>query len=185
MRDDRGVPGSYLTFRVDYPVPEVAELPGLGSGQFTFGSLSSRYKITPAVIDAWSAILKRCPGARLLLRNGGLESECERQDMRSRFAERGIGPQRLELLGRAPHFEFLRTYDRIDLALDTFPYNGGTTTTESIWQGVPVVAFAGATWAGRTSATILREADLADWVADELPAYIELAVGRATGPGAV
>ena len=72
----------------------------------------------------------------------------------------------------------------MDIALDTFPYNGGTTTTEAIWQGVPVVAFSGSTWASRTSATILREGGLGDWVADDLNGYIELAARWANDPAA-
>jgi predicted O-linked N-acetylglucosamine transferase (SPINDLY family) len=120
----------------------------------------------------------------LLLRNAGLESEAEREHLLREFELQGIERSRLELLGRAPHFEFLETYARIDIALDTFPYNGGTTTTEAIWQGVPVIAFAGTTWASRTSATILREGGLGQWVADDLNGYIDLAVRRASDPAA-
>jgi predicted O-linked N-acetylglucosamine transferase (SPINDLY family) len=178
------VRGSYLTFQVGYPVPDVAPSPCLSSGQLTFGSLCSRYKITPEVIGAWSEILRRCPAARLLLRNAGLESESERDYLLSEFERRGVERTRLELLGRAPHYQFLETYSRIDIALDTFPYNGGTTTTEAIWQGVPVVAFSGATWASRTSCTILREGGLADWVADDSDGYVELAVRWANDPAA-
>lgn len=170
------VPGSYLTFDVGYPVPEVAPSPAARNGYITFGSLCSRYKFTPEVLDAWSEILNRCPAARLLLRNGGLESSSECEHLLQQFASRGVDLSRIELLGRAAHYEFLETYGRIDIALDTFPYNGGTTTTEAIWQGVPVVAYAGRTWASRTSATLLREGGLGDWVADDLTNYIELAV---------
>jgi predicted O-linked N-acetylglucosamine transferase (SPINDLY family) len=70
----------------------------------------------------------------------------------------------------------------VDVALDTFPYNGGTTTTESIWQGVPVIAFAGDRWASRTSASILRAGGLGDFVADDLKEYVALAVRLANSP---
>ena len=170
------VPGSYLTFDVGYPVPEVAPSPAARNGYITFGSLCSRYKFTPEVLDAWSEILNRCRAAHLLLRNGGLESPSEREHLLQQFTSRGVDLSRIELLGRAAHYEFLETYSRIDIALDTFPYNGGTTTTEAIWQGVPVVAYAGRTWASRTSATLLREGGLGDWVTDDLTNYIELAV---------
>jgi predicted O-linked N-acetylglucosamine transferase (SPINDLY family) len=178
------VGGSYLTFKVGYRVPDVAPPPCAASGHLTFGSLCSRYKISPEVIGAWSEILRRCPETRLLLRNAGLENETEREHFVTEFERRGVSRSRLELLGRAPHFEFLETYSRIDLALDTFPYNGGTTTTEAIWQGVPVVAFDGATWASRTSATILREGGLGAWVADDLKGYSELAVRWGNDPAA-
>lgn len=177
------VPGSYLTFDVAYPVPEVAPAPCIANGHLTFGSLCSRYKITPEVVQAWSEILKRCPTARLVLRNGGLNDASERDYLLRQFATRDIDPERIQMLGGASHREFLETYARIDIALDTFPYNGGTTTTEAIWQGVPVIAYSGPTWASRTSATLLREGRLGDWVADDLAGYVELAVTSANDPG--
>ncbi len=178
------VPGSYLTFDVGYPVPEVSPPPCLATGEITFGSLCSRYKFTPEVIGAWSEILKRCPKSRLVLRNGGLEQPPEREHLHRQFAAHGINPERVQLLGRAPHFEFLETYAQFDIALDTFPYNGGTTTTEAIWQGVPVVTDAGRTWASRTSATLLREGGLGDWVANDLQGYVELAARWGNDPDA-
>jgi predicted O-linked N-acetylglucosamine transferase (SPINDLY family) len=178
------VTGSYLTFQVGYHVPEVTPTPCLANGHVTFGSLCSRYKITPHVIRAWSEILRHSGGARLLLRNAGLEDEAEQEYLLCEFERHGIKREQLDLLGRTPHFQFLETYSRIDIALDTFPYNGGTTTTEAIWQGVPVVAFAGHTWASRTSATILREGGLNDWVADDVNSYIEQAVRWANDPSA-
>ncbi len=178
------VPGSYLTFDVGYPVPDVAAGPAKHNGFITFGSLCSRYKLTPEVIRAWSEILNRCPTARLVLRNGGLAPAPEQEYLLQQFAAHGVDPARLELLGRAPHFEFLETYGQIDIALDTFPYNGGTTTTEATWQGVPVVAYAGRTWASRTSATLLREGNLGDWVADDIAGYVELAVRWGNDPDA-
>jgi len=119
-----------------------------------------------------------------VLLNGGLEKAAEREYLLQQFASHAVEPGRLELLGRAPHFEFLETYGQIDIALDTFPYNGGTTTTEAIWQGVPVVTYAGRTWASRTSATLLREGKLGDWVADDLAGYVELAVRWGNDPDA-
>ncbi len=177
------VPGSYLTFDVAYPVPDVAPAPSAKNGCITFGSLCSRYKITPEVIQAWCEILTRSPESRLVLRNGGLKEISERAYLLQQFTSLGVEPERIELLGSAAHWEFLETYAQIDIALDTFPYNGGTTTTEAIWQGVPVIAYSGPTWASRTSATLLREGNLGDWVADSLAGYVELAVQLANDPG--
>jgi predicted O-linked N-acetylglucosamine transferase (SPINDLY family) len=113
-----------------------------------------------------------------------LDNALEQEYLIKQFERHGVDRSRVELVGRAEHFQFIETYGRIDIALDTFPYNGGTTTTEAIWQGVPVVAFAGRTWASRTSATILREGGLGDWVADDLTCYIELAAGWGRDPSA-
>lgn len=158
------VPGSYLPFEVSYPVPPVAARPG-GPRPLVFGSLTSQYKITNQVIGAWSQILAGSPGATLLLKNRHLSSASGREYLQSRFAAFGITPDRLRLEPPEDHFEFLKAYDRMDLALDTFPYNGGTTTSEAIWQGVPVLTFAGDRWASRTSASILRAAGLDSFVA--------------------
>ena len=169
------VPGSYLTFNVAYDVPPVSEPSCTRNGFVTFGSLISQYKITGQVIDAWCAILDATPGSRLLLRNAFLGSSANRRFLRARFARRGVGAERLSLEGPAPHYEFLETYDRIDIALDAFPYNGGTTTTEAIWQGVPVVAWRGDRWVSRTSATLLEAAGLHELVADDVAGYVDIA----------
>jgi predicted O-linked N-acetylglucosamine transferase (SPINDLY family) len=147
----------------------------LQNGYITFGSLISAYKLTGQTLDAWSQILHSLPTARLLVRNAALDHECNRAELLARFAERGILAQRLSLLGSAEHGEFLRTYDQIDIALDAFPYNGGTTTVEALWQGVPVLTTNGSRWSGRTSRTILNAAGLAAWVAPDMPSLVDLA----------
>ncbi len=169
------VSGSYLTFEVTHPAPEVADSPCMKGGSLTFGSLASQIKITDRVVAAWAEILSRSPGSTLLLKNTALASAATRQHLLGRFAERGIASDRITLEGPAGHFEFLKAYDRIDLALDTFPYNGGTTTTEAIWQGVPVLTFWGDRWVSRTSASILHAGGLGDFVRPDVAGYIEYA----------
>ena len=167
---------SYLTFSVDYPVPPVAELPCLANAQFTFGCFGSQYKITSQVVEAWSRILIASPGSRLLLKNKRLRTTAAREFMEKHFRQFGVLRERLQFEGPEDHFCFLKAYDRVDVALDTFPYNGGTTTTEAIWQGVPVITFGGDRWASRTSASILRAANLQEFVADDLEGYIARAI---------
>jgi protein O-GlcNAc transferase len=176
------LPMSYLTFEVTYPVPEVEPPPCLRNGFIMFGSLAPLYKLNDQVLSAWAKILKRRPESRLLLANGSLAETGNREHTLARFAALGIGPGRLILAGGAPHREFLRRYGEIDISLDTFPYNGGTTTTESIWQGVPVLTFSGDRWISRTSASILCNAGLEEFVLPDLNAYIEAAVrwGKST-----
>lgn len=159
---------TYLPFWPFYPTPEVAPPPCLATGQVTFGSLASAYKITDVTIAAWAAILRASPGARLLLRNRALDEAGNRADLLARFAAVAIAPERLILEGGAGHDEFLRSYARIDIALDTFPYNGGTTTAEALWQGVPVLTRPSDRWAGRTSLSILAAAGLAEFCAEDL-----------------
>ena len=176
------VPGSYLTFEVGYPVPEISPLPCLAAGFLTFGCLAPQYKITTEVIEAWSRILNASPTSRLVLKNVVLEQPAARDFVRGQFARFAIASDRLDLEGPAEHYAFLERYAGIDVALDTFPYNGGTTTMEALWQGVPVLCFAGDRWASRISASLLREAGLAEFVAPDLELYIAQAVALARDP---
>jgi len=173
------VPGSYLAFEVGYPVPEVAPPPVLRNGWLTFGSFASAHKITDPVVSAWSRILLGAPTARLLLRGQTLDEPSNRTALMARFARQGVAPDRLTLLGGAEHFDFLRGYDAIDIALDTFPYNGGTTTTEALWQGVPVLTFNGDRWASRTSRSLLLAAGLPEWVAADGAEFVSRGVALA------
>ena len=178
------LPCSYLTFEVDYPVPEVALLPCLATGRFTFGSLVSQYKITPPVLDAWAEILKRSSESTLVLANADLKSRHNCDYVKEQFASRGVRIDQLQFLPPTDHNSFLQYYDKIDLALDAFPYNGGTTTMEAIWQGVPVLTKRGDRWAARTSQSLLYECHLSDFVAADSSSYVEQAVGWATNQSA-
>ena len=173
------VPGSYLAFEVRYPVPAVVPPPVLRNGWLTFGSFTSAHKITDPVVAAWSRILLGAPTARLLLRNQLLNEPSNRLALMARFARHGVRPDRLLLSGGAEHFDFLRGYDEMDIALDTFPYNGGTTTTEALWQGVPVLTFNGDRWACRTSRSLLLAAGLPEWVATDAPDFVSRAINLA------
>ena len=174
------VNGSYLTFDVCYPVPPVTIDRQIKVKNFVFGSLASAYKITDEVVTAWCRLLRNCPDTLLLIKNKQLQSAAARKFLTARFEERGVSGSRLQLEGPEAHFEFLGAYSRMDLALDTFPYNGGTTTSEAIWQGVPVLAFYGDRWAARTSASILRAAGLGEFVAEDVNSYVELGCKLAT-----
>ncbi len=136
----------------------------------------SQYKITSAVLDAWSEILRRTPNSKLLLANRAMSSECNRDYMIAEFARREISSDRVLLKPPAEHFEYLQYYNQIDIALDAFPWNGGTTTTEAIWQGVPVLTFVGDRWASRTSRTLLMSSHLSDFVASDERAFVDAAV---------
>jgi predicted O-linked N-acetylglucosamine transferase (SPINDLY family) len=179
------VHGSYLTFDISYPVPPVADPPCLSTGAITFGSLASLYKINDEVIRAWSSIIHQVPNSSLLLKSRGLASPETCQFVLDLFAQQDVSPTRIRLEGPSDHVAFLQTYDKIDIALDTFPYNGGTTTTEAIWQGVPVVTFFGDRWVSRTSASLLRAGTLGDFVAQDLAGYISSAVRLANSPEAL
>lgn len=170
------VPGSYLAFSVNYPTPELVPPPCRANGWLTFGCLASQHKITRELIATWCEILRRAPSARLLIKNATLADASTQAALRARFVEREIAGDRIDLDGADEHFDFLAAYGRIDIALDTFPYNGATTTMEALWQGVPVLAFEGDRWASRVSCSLLRAAGLDAWCVADPAAYVERAV---------
>jgi predicted O-linked N-acetylglucosamine transferase (SPINDLY family) len=178
------VGGCYLTFEVTYPVPDVAPAPSLARGAVTFGCFAPQYKITSEVIAAWARILKSCPQARLILKSRTLASAENRRYVAGLLGAAGVDPVRVELDGPAEHAVFLRRYADIDLALDTFPYSGGTTTMEALWQGVPVLCFAGDRWAARISASLMHNAGLSEFVAADQDGYITCAIELANDPAA-
>jgi predicted O-linked N-acetylglucosamine transferase (SPINDLY family) len=145
----------------------------------TFGSFSNPTKITPQVIEVWSRILRRVARARLVLKFRGMDDPSLVLRFRGVFASRGVDAAKLEFLGSADHAELFEQYHRVDVALDPFPYNGGLTTCEALWMGVPVVTCPGETFAGRHSLTHLSNVGLAETVARDLDEYVELAVSLA------
>lgn len=174
--------GCYLTYEVLYPVPDVVDPPMLSSGKMTFGCLASQYKITEPVVEAWSRILVSAQDTRLFLKNATLDSIANREFLAQRFESCGVARHRITMEGSADHFSYLAAYGRMDLALDTFPYNGGTTTSEAVWQGVPVITFPGDRWAARQSASIGRAAGLREFVGRNLDDYISCAIALAKHP---
>lgn len=173
------LPQSYLSFSVTHDAPAVVDPPCCKNGFVTFGSLVTMYKLTAPVIGAWSEILRAVPESRLLLANAELDSRVNQEFLASRFADCGVDISQIEFRGPAEHRAFLEYYNAIDVALDAFPYNGGTTTMEAIWQGLPVLTFRGDRWASRTSASILAGTHLENFVADGREGYIDSAVSLA------
>ena len=136
------------------------------------------------MLDAWAELLRRTGRTRLVLANAALQSIHNRAYVRDQFVQRGVDGERVILEGPAAHFEYLQKHDRLDVALDAFPYNGGTTTMEAIWQGVPVLTLDGDRWAARTSQSILRRTHLSEFVAQDVRGYVEQAVAVARDPTA-
>lgn len=175
------LPGCYLLRSLDVNVPSVSEAPIARNGYCTFGSLASEHKTNVGTIEVWAAILDRVPDSRFILRNSEINYGVRRFYLDA-FAKYGIDAARIHILGAASHAEFLETYDRIDIVLDSFPYNGGTTTVEALWQGVPVVTFRGERWVSRVTATIVNAIGHPEWVGRDRNDYVEIAVTLARNP---
>lgn len=160
--------------------PPVHELPALQSGQITFGCFNSIAKIGPSQIHLWSRVLAATPGSRLMLKNSALSTPSVIQRLQTVFAESGISTDRLDLVATTrTSLEHLECYNRVDIALDTFPYNGTTTTCEALWMGVPVVTLAGETHVTRVGLSLLTNVGLSDLVAHDPGTYVEIATNVA------
>lgn len=160
--------------------PEVGPLPAGHAGPVTFGSFNNLAKAVPAVLDAWAALLADVPRARLALKNGAFTDARVRERVAAELEGRGVARGRLELLAPAADAAgHLNAYRGIDIALDTFPYAGTTTTCEAMWMGVPVVTLRGSVHAGRVGVSLLKSVGLDDLVADDTAAYVRIAAGLA------
>jgi predicted O-linked N-acetylglucosamine transferase (SPINDLY family) len=165
------------------PLPadaERAELPALANGFVTFGVFNRASKISEQAVAVWVQILDRVPGSKLLVKDFDLEDPLLRDNLLARFARHGVAGDRLGLLGRTSRPDHLNAFNRVDIALDPFPQNGGASTWEALQMGVPVVAKLGTALPSRAAGGILSGVGMADWVADSAEAYIEIAVARAS-----
>jgi protein O-GlcNAc transferase len=168
------MPDGYACYLPPIAAPEPGPLPALSRGHVTFGCLNNLAKVTPAVLATWAALLRRVPAARLLVRSHALADVPTRRLAEARMAEAGLPLERVELLGGAPHAEFIRSYQDIDIALDPFPYTGGLSVCEALWMGVPVVSLAGDSFAARHALSHLSNVGLGDWVANDVEGYLLL-----------
>jgi predicted O-linked N-acetylglucosamine transferase (SPINDLY family) len=172
-----------LAYRPPEGMPPVAPLPGPAAGSVTFGYFGRTVRLNDGVLAAWARILHAVPGSRLVLNSGPFAEPAGRQDWAARFGALGIGPERLQMTCTSPQPRTWEAYGAIDIALDPFPHNAGTTTIEALWQGVPVVTLAGRPTVGRFGAAILHAVGLDDWVTGDVEAYVARAVGAAADPG--
>jgi protein O-GlcNAc transferase len=173
------MPDSYLCFTPpDIPIA-VGALPAERSGTITFGSCNNVLKVNKLVVAEWSRLLRAFPNSRLLLRSALLSGDEIRHELARQFVAHGIAAERLTLLPIGRRAELLATYNEIDIALDTFPYGGGTTTVEALWMGVPVISRRGDRFSGRVSESILTAVGLPELVAADADDYIGKAVALA------
>ena len=172
------LPETYLCFTPPAEAPDVRPLPALHEGRVTFGSFNNLIKLNDRVAALWARILHAVPGSRLFLKTALLDDPTNRDGTLRRFERLGIDPARLIVEGRAPRAELLACYDRVDIALDPFPYPGGTTSVEALWMGVPVITRRGDRFLSHVGETIAQNAGLADWIAADDDAYLAIATAR-------
>jgi protein O-GlcNAc transferase len=160
--------------------PPVGELPAAHCRHVTFGCFNNFAKVTEEMLRLWVRILQRVPGSRLALKNSVVRQASVAQRVLTFFSQQGIGTDRLELLPRTlSPLEHLHCYHGVDLALDTFPYHGTTTTCEALWMGVPVITLAGSRHVARVGVSLLSNVGLPELVAYSVEDYVEKAAALA------
>jgi predicted O-linked N-acetylglucosamine transferase (SPINDLY family) len=177
------LPHTRFCFAVPPYAGDVEPPPMLKNGFVTFGSFNRLPKLSSHVLDTWAQILLGVPASRLILKAAALADDSVCQEIMERFAERGVNAGRLDLRGSSVHIEMLEEYGHMDIALDPFPFNGGMTTLEALWMGVPVVTFAGDTVVSRQTYSALANIGLVDELTfPNIEAYIAGAVALANRP---
>lgn len=159
---------------------DVNPLPALQNGHITFGCFQTRAKMNQSVLKTWADLLMAIPSAKLLIQSKTLAEPDEQQALKRHFTHAGIDVGRIAIEGGVPsRSDVLRNYQRIDMALDTFPYPGVTTTCEALWMGVPVLTMSGNTMLSRQGASLMTAAGLPTWVAQDAQQYVQIAIDHA------
>ena len=171
---------AFVCYRPGPDIHEVVRLPASQAGRVTFGCFNNFQKLSEPFYAAAARVLAAVPKSRLLLKARPLASRQVAEAVRARFAAAGISADRLVLRGWSPRVEdHLGEYREVDIALDSFPYNGTTTTCEAMWMGAPVVTLRGDRHAGRVGASLLNAVGLPELVARDADEYVRIAAGLA------
>jgi len=173
------LPETRLCFTAPGDDVEVSPLPALSNHCVTFGCFNNLSKMNDEVVALWARVLKAVPGSRLLLKANQIKELSVRLSVVERFSAHGVLENRLVLEGGVPRYEYFQSYGRVDIALDPFPYTGGTTTVESLWMGVPVLTLEGERFLSRQGVGLLMNAGLSEWVAKDKDDFVVKAVAHA------
>ena len=180
------LPGSFFCFNFEStPHPDCGNPPVLKNGYVTFGCFGSNGKINPTLIAWWAEVLRRVPTAKLYVRNLELSVPENRRHFMRQMLRLGVQSERLIVRGGLPRSQLVACYLDVDISLDTWPYSGGNTVAESLWQGVPVITYRGQRFSSAYGASLLLASGCSDLVAESSEEYVERAVGLAEDPGRI
>lgn len=178
------LPRTFLCYLPDRESPEISDLPVVSTGSVTFGSFNKLSKVTREMIALWSRILKGLPKSRLTMKTASFSDKATCGRISDLFAAEGVESDRLTLMPWASSTgDHLGVYRQVDIALDTYPYNGTTTTCEALWMGVPVVTLAGNAYGGRVGASILTNIGLPHLIAAAPEDYMRITLNLASDIG--
>lgn len=170
------MPNSYLCFTPPCIETALNELSYHKNGFITFGCFNAVPKLNDTVFENWAAILKRVENSRLLLKTNGCNGPVVRQQIKESLCCYGVEDHRVEVEAPSPRAELLDCYNRIDIALDPFPFNGGTTTAEALWMGTPVITKTGDRFVSHVGESILQTVGTPELIASTWEDYIQIAV---------
>ena len=166
------------------PIPDVtpSALPMLRNGHLTFGVFNRIDKISDAALVVWSKLLREIEGAKIVIKHIALDEAFLRDALVGRFTALGVAQDRITCIGSSVRSAHLQAFEAIDISLDPFPQNGGISTWESLYMGVPVIAKLGHGASSRAAGAILKAIGLDDWVADDDDGYVAIAKRFASRP---
>jgi protein O-GlcNAc transferase len=167
------LPETYWCYRPPAVAPEPGEPPVAHNGFVAFGSFNSVAKLNAGIVATWAKLLQSVPNSRLLVVLSDVDDAGAQ--FGNAFASHGIAADRLRFVGRLPYDQYLALYREVDVALDPFPYAGGTTTLDALWMGVPVVTLAGRAGVARAGVTLLSNVGLPDLIASNADEYVTIA----------
>ncbi|TVQ67085.1 MAG: hypothetical protein EA360_03340 [Balneolaceae bacterium] len=167
------MPDDYIIFTPHPNSPDVKGSPFIENGFITFGCFNNPMKVNPVLLEKWAGLMNKVPESRLFLKSKQYGNAFYTRRIEELMEGFGIGKERLLFEGGSPHVELLEAYNRVDIALDPWPYSGGLTTCEALWMGVPVVTFPGPTFAGRHAASHVHNAGFPEWIAENWEEYTE------------
>lgn len=172
------LPDGFLCYKPPVNSPDIHPVPAINNHNITFGCFNNSKKINAKVIKVWASVLNQVKGSRLILKSQQYKDEKLKDYFLSIFNKHNIESSRIEFISKSEDFyNHLDLYNRIDIALDPFPYNGTTTSCEALWMGVPVIALCGNVHRGRVGFSLLSQLDLADELCcDDTDEYIKRAV---------
>jgi predicted O-linked N-acetylglucosamine transferase (SPINDLY family) len=170
-----------------WPAPDVpaSPLPMIRNGYVTFGVFNRIDKISDPALALWSTLMQSLPDARIVVKHRAIDDPLLRDTLIAHFVAHGIDADRIKCIGTTSRVEHLAVFAEIDMSLDPFPQNGGTSTWESLQMGVPVITKLGKTASGRIGGAIVRAVGLGDWVADDDDGYVAIARKFASHPDAL
>ena len=159
-----------------------AQPPMLRNGYVTFGVFNRISKISDGALRLWSALISAVPRSKIIIKHGALDDAVARDGLIARFVAHGIARSDVTCLGATTRKEHLAAFEKVDISLDPFPQNGGVSTWESLYAGVPVVTKLGNGAASRAGGAVVKAIGLDDWVANDAAGYLAIATGFAAKP---